>query len=312
MESISSLIKTVNKENLFKIYEEITNKINNNIYIKLIKEKIDKGIDKENNENMIEKIKQLKENIIKYPLDISLYKEQEENIEIKNKNYILNNSHNDFFIFKSYPSDNILIILINNILLSLLNKSFCFKFFFMESFNKSEVDSIIPLNEKIQKILSDKNLNIIEYIINNIFIEFTCRDLLTFLGIRRTKGSIDNYIPLDKNILINKFKELNNAKSKLTVGAKALCKHSHRSVTESFWPGQDGKEIEKNLNAEKMLNLFLDECVWINIHLLPHELVIIELRIDKGYGIRWQINDGMFRGFLEPQMEDGHEKGWIH
>ena len=312
MESISSLIKTVNKENLFKIYEEITNKINNDVYIKLIKEKIDKGIDKENNENMIQIIKQLKENIIKYPLDISLYKEQEENIEIKNKNYILNNSHNDFFIFKSYPSDNILIILINNILLSLLNKSFCFKFFFMESFNKSEVDSIIPLNEKIQKILSDKNLNIIEYIINNIFIEFTCRDLLTFLGIRRTKGSIDNYIPLDKNILINKFKELNNAKSKLTVGAKALCKHSHRSVTESFWPGQDGKEIEKNLNAEKMLNLFLDECVWINIHLLPHELVIIELRIDKGYGIRWQINDGMFRGFLEPQMEDGHEKGWIH
>ena len=291
MESISSLIKTVNKENLFKIYEEITNKINNDVYIKLIQEKIDKGIDKENNENMIQIIKQLKENIIKYPLDISLYKEQEENIEIKNKNYILNNSPNDFFIFKSYPSDNILIILINNILLSLLNKSFCFKFFFMESFNKSEVDSIIPLNEKIQKILSDKNLNIIEYIINNIFIEFTCRDLLTFLG---------------------KFKELNNAKSKLTVGAKALCKHSHRSVTESFWPGQDGKEIEKNLNAEKMLNLFLDECVWINIHLLPHELVIIELRIDKGYGIRWQINDGMFRGFLEPQMEDGHEKGWIH
>ena len=312
MESISSLIKTVNKENLFKIYEEIINKINNDVYIKLIQEKIDKGIDKENNENMIQIIKQLKENIIKYPLDISLYKEQEENIEIKNKNYILNSSPNDFFIFKSYPSDNILIILINNILLSLLNKSFCFKFFFMESFNKSEVDSIIPLNEKIQKILSDKNLNIIEYIINNIFIEFTCRDLLTFLGIRRTKGSIDNYIPLDKNILINKFKELNNAKSKLTVGAKALCKHSHRSVTESFWPGQDGKEIEKNLNAEKMLNLFLDECVWINIHLLPHELVIIELRIDKGYGIRWQINDGMFRGFLEPQMEDGHEKGWIH
>lgn len=312
MESISSLIKTVNKENLFKIYEEITNKINDDVYIKLIQEKIDKGIDKENNENMIQIIKQLKENIIKYPLDISLYKEQEENIEIKNKNYILNNSPNDFFIFKSYPSDNILIILINNILLSLLNKSFCFKFFFMESFNKSEVDSIIPLNEKIQKILSDKNLNIIENIINNIFIEFTCRDLLTFLGIRRTKGSIDNYIPLDKNILISKFKELNNAKSKLTVGAKALCKHSHRSVTESFWPGQDGKEIEKNLNAEKMLNLFLDECVWINIHLLPHELVIIELRIDKGYGIRWQINDGMFRGFLEPQMEDGHEKGWIH
>ena len=55
-----------------------------------------------------------------------------------------------------------------------------------------------------------------------------------------------NYIPLDKNLMISKFKELNNPKSKLTVGAKALCKHSHRSVTDPFWPGQDGKEKDKN------------------------------------------------------------------
>ena len=312
MESISPFIKTVNKEKLFKLYHEISTKINDDTYNKLIKDKIDNNIDKENNENMLQIIKQLKENINKYPLDISSYKELGDDIEIKNKNYILANSNDNFFIFKSYPSDNILLILINNIFLSFLNKSFCFKFFFMDAFNKSEVDSIPQLNEKIIKISNDKNIDINEYIINNIFTNFTCRDLLTFLGIRRTKGSIDNYIPLDKNILITKFKELNNEKSKLTVGAKALCKHSHRSVTESFWPGQGGKEIEKNQNAEKMLNLFLDECVWINIHLLPHNLVIIELRIDKGYGIRWQINDGMFRGFLEPQMEDGHEKGWIH
>ena len=169
-----------------------------------------------------------------------------------------------------------------------------------------------PLNDKIKNIINTKDIDLYNYLINNIFIIFTCRDILTFLGIRKTKGSIDNYIPLDKNILISKFKELNNEKSKLTVGAKALCKHSHRSVSESFWPGQGGKEKDKNDNAEKMLKLFLEECVWINMHLLPHNLIIIELRIDKGYGIRWQVNDGMFRGFLEPQMEDGHEKGWIH
>ena len=182
----------------------------------------------------------------------------------------------------------------------------------MEAFNKSEVDSTTQLNDKIKNIINTKDSDLYNYLINNIFIIFTCRDILTFLGIRKTKGSIDNYIPLDKNILISKFKELNNEKSKLTVGAKALCKHSHRSVSESFWPGQGGKEKDKNDNAEKMLKLFLEECVWINMHLLPHNLIIIELRIDKGYGIRWQVNDGMFRGFLEPQMEDGHEKGWIH
>ena len=308
----SNLIKTVNKDKIFNLYKEISLRINDDTYFKLIKDKGNTEIEKENNENMSQILNQIKENINKYPMDISLYKEFGDNIEIKNKNYILMNQNDNFFIFKSYPSENLLFLLINNILLSFLNKNFCFKFFFMEAFNKSEVDSTTQLNEKIKTIINTKDIDIYNYLINNIFINFTPRDILTFLGIRKTKGSIDNYIPLDKNILISKFKELNNQKSKLTVGAKALCKHSHRSVTESFWPGQEGKEIEKNQNAEKMLNLFLEECVWINMHLLPHNLIIIELRIDKGYGIRWQVNDGMFRGFLEPQMEDGHEKGWIH
>ena len=307
------LIKTLKKEILLEIYKEISNKINNDSYYKIIKEKKEiNDIEKENIENMIQIIKQLKDNINKYTINFSVYESFGDDIEISNKNYTLMDPNDNFFTFKSYPFDNLLILLINNILLSFLNKCFCFKFFFMEAFNKSEIDSVTQLNEKIINIINDKNFDIHNYIINNIFINFTCRELLTFLGIRKTKGSIDNYIPLDKNILIAKFKELNNEKSKLTVGAKALCKHSHRSVTDSFWPGQGGKEIDKNENAEKMLNLFLKECVWINMHLLPHNLVIIELRIDKGYGIRWQVNDGMFRGFLEPQMEDGHEKGWIH
>ena len=308
----SNLIKTVNKDKLFNLYKEISLRINDDTYYKLIKDKGNTDLEKENNENMIQILKQIKENINKYPIDISLYKEFGDDIEIKNKNYVSINQDDNFFIFKGYPSDNLLLLLINNILLSFFNKNFCFKFFFMEAFNKSEVDSTTQLNGKIKDIINKKEIDFYNYLINNIFIDFTCRDILTFLGIRKTKGSINNYIPLDKNILISKFKELNNEKSKLTVGAKALCKHSHRSVSESFWPGQGGKEKDKNENAEKMLNLFMEECVWINMHLLPHNLIIIELRIDKGYGIRWQVNDGMFRGFLEPQMEDGHEKGWIH
>ena len=306
MESIPNLIKKVNKNQLFEIYNEVTKKINEDFY--------EKNLIKENKEdkNILNIIKQLKENINLYPLDISLYKESEDDIEILNKNYILINPDDKYFTFKGYPCNNLLLLLINNILLSFLNNCFCFKFFFMEAFNKSEIDPIPELKQKIISNNSKDTKEITNFIISNIFKIFTSRDLLTFLGIRKTKGSINTNIPLDKNILINKFKELNNIKSKLTVGAKALCKHSHRSVTDSFWPGQGGKEIEKNQNAEKMLNLFLNECVWINIHLLPHDLIIIELRIDKGYGIRWQVNDGMFRGFLEPQMEDGHEKGWIH
>ncbi len=59
------------------------------------------------------------------------------------------------------------------------------------------------------------------------------------------------------------------------------------------------------------MNKLITECIWINVHQLPHETPIIELRNSEGYGIRWQV-DGFFRGFLEPQMEGGHDKGWKH
>jgi hypothetical protein len=51
--------------------------------------------------------------------------------------------------------------------------------------------------------------------------------------------------------------------------------------------------------------------VWVNAHILPHSEHIIECRVEKGYGIRWTIK-GDFRGFLEPQMEGGHDKKWKH
>ncbi len=39
---------------------------------------------------------------------------------------------------------------------------------------------------------------------------------------------------------------------------------------------------------------------------------IYEVRNKEGYGVRWSLDGLQFRGFLEPQMENGHEKGWIH
>lgn len=31
-----------------------------------------------------------------------------------------------------------------------------------------------------------------------------------------------------------------------------------------------------------------------------------------GYGARWTADGSSFRGFLEPQMVDGHSVGWKH
>jgi hypothetical protein len=55
----------------------------------------------------------------------------------------------------------------------------------------------------------------------------------------------------------------------------------------------------------------LRECIWINIHKMLQSEVIVECRVAQGYGIRWASN-GTFRGFLEPQMEQGHEQKWRH
>lgn len=89
-----------------------------------------------------------------------------------------------------------------------------------------------------------------------------------------------------------------NPPSKLTVGARGLTKHAHRS-SEGFWGENRGTEVQKNENAREKLNMIISEAVWVNLHLLPHQEVVIEIRIEQGYGMRWTI-DGTFRGFLEP------------
>jgi hypothetical protein len=64
------------------------------------------------------------------------------------------------------------------------------------------------------------------------------------------------------------------------VGARALCKHAHRS-SEGFWGVPKGTEIEKNELANSIAKIIVDECVWINIHLLPHQEFIIEVILPK-------------------------------
>ena len=63
--------------------------------------------------------------------------------------------------------------------------------------------------------------------------------------------------------------------------------------------------------AQVKMNEILANCVWINVHTIVHNETLIEARIEAGQGLRW-AGDGSFRGFLEPQMADGHEKGWKH
>ena len=136
-----------------------------------------------------------------------------------------------------------------------------------------------------------------------------------------------------------------NLSALLTVAARALAKHGHRG-SESWWdriaganPAQ-GSPAARNVIAARLIERVLDLAVWGNLHQLPGELPTFEVRSAAGYGARWvavlavstadavanaeaggqrvtqrALPDAArwcFRGLVEPQMEDGHSKGWRH
>lgn len=75
----------------------------------------------------------------------------------------------------------------------------------------------------------------------------------------------------------------------------------------------------------------LRAATWRNLHWLPHTVLVYEIRVPDGYGMRWSRDcsldraaslaisnapvEGkawMFRGCVEPMMENGHDVGWRH
>ena len=113
-----------------------------------------------------------------------------------------------------------------------------------------------------------------------------------------------------------------------------------------------GNATYQNQITKEILVTMIQDATWINIHTFggrdyDTDGPVVEIRVSEGYGARWQTvrrattsttsnntslvlpqqqqqqiynNDNdkekpsilQFRGFLEPQMEDGHEKKWRH
>ena len=137
------------------------------------------------------------------------------------------------------------------------------------------------------------------------------RGLLDLSNIRCTQGSVDIFPPSIATLL-ESFNEKHKPTANLTVGARALSKHCHRDVTSEWWGACAGSEQAKNEHANAVVMHILGDASWINIHRLPHDIKVIEVRCAEGYGARWSHDGKVFRGFLEPQMEDGHTAGWKH
>jgi len=132
------------------------------------------------------------------------------------------------------------------------------------------------------------------------------RGILTVLGIACTVGSVDRVPPCLHSLLVA-FNTPNRPEhsSILTVGARALAKHCHRT-SDKYWGTAKGPELVRNNQANRFIYQFLQDIVWINIHLLPHEIEVFEVRVREGYGARWLCDGSKFRGFLEKYIEGGH------
>eukprot|EP00123_Amoebidium_parasiticum_P007973 comp18490_c0_seq1/m.19862 comp18490_c0_seq1/g.19862 ORF comp18490_c0_seq1/g.19862 comp18490_c0_seq1/m.19862 type:complete len:309 (-) comp18490_c0_seq1:261-1187(-) len=137
--------------------------------------------------------------------------------------------------------------------------------------------------------------------------------LLSFLRLRHTVGSLPR-CPPPVSSLCDSFNQRHkpNTAALLTVGARALAKHCQRDCTSAWWGVSTGSEQQKNTHAEGVLYRIFEDAVWINIHTLPHQVHVLEIRTSLGYGARWSADGKTFRGFLEPQQEDGHAVGWRH
>ncbi|TFK34667.1 hypothetical protein BDQ12DRAFT_636148 [Crucibulum laeve] len=158
-------------------------------------------------------------------------------------------------------------------------------------------------------------------------------------GLAYTTGSALGTIPPSVDTCLAAYLVPNSAG--LTSGARAWSKHSHRS--EPPLPDEDEANQKKRKKAsagwwgtpsgpvaiinEKALSLFwkvTNATTWKNLHWLPHQVLVYEVRVEDGYGMRWSQDQGdrdgnigckedclwVFRGFVEPMMENGHEVGW--
>lgn len=148
------------------------------------------------------------------------------------------------------------------------------------------------------------------------------RIILALLGIRTTFGFIADMVPPSSTELLAAFEKKHMAAgSKLSVGARALAKHCHRGK-EGWWGVCTGNEATKNSAAHALCTRLLNSAVWVNLHQIVHGTRLVEVRVKEGYGARWALDIALpgsekssaieFRGFLEPHVDGGHEKGWRH
>ena len=122
------------------------------------------------------------------------------------------------------------------------------------------------------------------------------------LGFGLTAGTIVTTPLPSRQVLIASFEApLYQAKQDngMTTGARAWAKHVERDDS-GRWPPFQGSIPEMNAQAVAIAHNILDTVLWLNTHLLPHGVAVLEIRSTHGRGLRFLADGSIFIGFLEP------------
>ena len=109
----------------------------------------------------------------------------------------------------------------------------------------------------------------------------------------------------------------NNSSAQLHKGGRAFTKHAIRA-SDGWWGVSTGTNHDKNATAEQAFERIWDKATWRNVFWLPHQILAFEVRVEQGYGMRFQrpviVPEWQFRGFVEPAVPDGngHASRWRH
>lgn len=198
----------------------------------------------------------------------------------------------------------------------------------------SAIEERIRVSQILQSLASNSQLNPVQqdFIASPLFIHLSH-------GLALTTGSALGSLPPTTTQCLTAFQVTN--KVGLTVGARAWTKHAHRSqeihpskISKSakgepgWWGRAQGPKDTLNERALMLFWKIVNAASWRNLHWLPHQVLVYEMRVPEGYGMRWsqdrsplKENEGedegeqrpwVFRGFVEPMIENGHEVGWRH
>lgn len=115
-------------------------------------------------------------------------------------------------------------------------------------------------------------------------------------GLVKTKGTVF-LLPPEENVLVDAFDAPPKAKSRMSAGAVALCKHFERGGSSAehgrlhpYWPLPTGSNENKSQMAKQTLNRILGELEWKNMMMLHPGVAVYEIRNRLGYGMRWTLD----------------------